>query len=161
MKYRVAAFAALVGVAFMCGSASAQSEEKVNNIQDVFTDFEAICFNYGAHGYSVEVAYMIENSGFKFVQHTRDGADIFNSNVVQLVIGEKACAFGMPRLPFGQMLEWTKQWIQDKGLTYTNTTKSGSGGEYWVWNGNGFFVGLEDDRFPDGTPLTGLIVTRK
>jgi hypothetical protein len=161
VKNRVAALAALVGVACLCGSAFAQNDEKVSNIQDVFSDFEAICFNYGEHGYSVEVTYLIEKAGFRFVQRTRDGADIFNSNIVQLVIGEKACAFGMPRLPFVQMLEWTKQWIQDKGLTYTNTTKSGSGGEYWVWGGQTYFVGLEDDRFPDGTPLTGLILTRK
>ena len=161
MKIRVLACAAVCTAALLAGSASAQTEEKTNNIQDVFNDFEAICFNFGAHGYSLEITYLIETAGFKFVEKTQEGADIFTSNVVQLIIGDKACAFGMPRLPFAMMLGWTKEWIADKGLTYSNTSKSRSGGEYWIWGGNQFLVGLEDDKFPDGTPLTGLILTRE
>src|SRR6267378_5560 len=99
VKIRVLAYAAIAAAAFMVSSASAQTEEKTNNIQDVFNDFEAICFNFGAHGYSLEVTYLIETAGFKFVEKTQEGADIYTSNVVQLIIGEKACAFGMPRLP--------------------------------------------------------------
>ena len=161
MNIRVFACAAVCAAALLVGSASAQTEEKTNNIQDVFNDFEAICFNFGAQGYSLEVTYLIETAGFKFVEKTQEGADIYPSNVVQLIIGEKACAFGMPRLPFGLMLGWTKEWIADKGLAYSNTSQSRSGGEYWIWGGNQFLVGLEDDKFPDGTPLTGLILTRK
>ena len=161
MNIRVFACAAVCTAALLVGSASAQTEEKTNNIQDVFNDFEAICFNFGAQGYSLEVTYLIETAGFKFVEKTQEGADIYTSNVVQLIIGEKACAFGMPRLPFGLMLGWTKEWIADKGLTYSNTSQSRSGGEYWIWGGNQYLVGLEDDKFPDGTPLTGLILTRK
>src|SRR5882762_1718928 len=157
----VVAYAAIAAAALMVSSASAQSDGKTQNIQDVFNDFEAICFNYGTNGYSLEVTYLIETAGFKFVEKTQDGADIFTSNIVQLIIGDKACAFGMPRLPFGLMLGWTKQWIAEKGLMYSNTSKSRSGGEYWIWGGNQFLVGLEDDKFPDGTPLTGLILTRK
>jgi len=161
VKIRVLAYAAIAAAAFMVSSASAQTEEKTNNIQDVFNDFEAICFNYGANGYSLEVTYLIETAGYKFVERTRDGADIFTSNIVELMISDKTCAFGMPRLPFGLMLGWTKEWIAGKGLTYSNTSKSRSGGEYWIWGGNQFLVGLEDDKFPYGTPLTGLILTRK
>ena len=161
MKIRVLAYAALSAAAFMVSSASAQTGEKTNNIEDVFNDFEAICFNYGANGYSLEVTYLIETAGFKFVEKTQDGADIFTSNLVELMISEKTCAFGMPRLPFGLMLGWTKEWIAEKGLVYSNTSKSRSGGEYWIWASNQFLVGLEDDKFPDGTPLTGLVLTRK
>lgn len=161
MKSSVLACAALCVAAVIAQPAFAQSDEKTHNIQDVFSDFEAICFNYGQNGYSIEVTYLIETAGFKFIEKSQDGADVYASSIVQLIISDRSCAFGMPRLPFGQMLEWTKQWLTEKGLSYSNTTKTRSGGDYWIWGGNKFFVGLEDDKFPDGTPVTGLVLTRK
>ena len=161
MKSSVIACAALCVAALMAQPALAQSEEKTHNIQDVFSDFEAICFNHGSNGYSLEVTYLIENAGFKFVEKSQDGADVFATSIVQLIINDRTCAFGMPRLPFGQMLEWTKQWLTEKGLVYNNTSKTRTGGDYWIWGSNTFFVGLEDDKFPDGTPVTGLVLTRK
>ena len=95
------------------------------------------------------------------MERARNGADIYNSRLIQLVIDDNDCAFGMFQLPFVQMLEWTKQWIEEKGLAYAHTVKSPSGGEYWIWGGNEFFVGLQDNKFPDGTPMTGLILTRR
>jgi len=161
VKSSVLACAALCVAAVIAQPAFAQSDEKTHNIQDVFSDFEAICFNYGQNGYSIEVTYLIETAGFKFIEKSQDGADVYASSIVQLIISDRSCAFGMPRLPFGQMLEWTKQWLTEKGLSYSNTTKTRSGGDYWIWGGNKFFVGLEDDKFPDGTPVTGLVLTRK
>ena len=95
------------------------------------------------------------------MERARNGADIYNSRLIQLVIDDNDCAFGMFQLPFVQMLEWTKLWIEEKGLAYAHTVKSPSGGEYWIWGGNEFFAGLQDNKFPDGTPMTGLILTRR
>jgi hypothetical protein len=139
------------------GPACAQTHD----IGNVFRNFEAICFSFAQSGYGVDVTFLIEQAGFKFVQKAKDGTDIYNSDDVQLVIGERACAFGMAQLPYAQMLEWTKHWVESKGLTYTSTSKTPKGGQYWQWAGMGFNVGLQDDQFPDGTPLTGLVLTRK
>lgn len=160
---KIRAFASAVAVALlMAGPGAAQPREtQANSIEDLFSEFEAICFSYGAKGYSVETSFLIELAGFKFVERARNGADIYNSRLIQLVIDDNDCAFGMFQLPFAQMLEWTKQWIEEKGLAYAHTVKSPSGGEYWIWGGMDFFVGLQDNKFPDGTPMTGLILTRR
>jgi hypothetical protein len=142
------------------GPALSRASE-TNSIEDLFSEFEAICFSYGAHGYSVETTLLIEEAGFKFVERARNGADVYNSRLIQLVIDDNDCAFGMFQLPFRQMLEWTKEWIAEKGLNYAHTVKSPSGGEYWIWGGDEFFVGLQDNKYPDGTPMTGLILTRR
>jgi hypothetical protein len=142
-------------------SAAQQRGQQTNSIEDLFSEFEAICFSYGEKGYSLETSFMIEAAGFKFVERARNGADIYNSRLIQLVIDDRDCAFGMFQLPFAQMLEWTRQWIADKGLAYAHTVKSPSGGEYVIWGGKSFFVGLQDNKFPDGTPMTGLILTRR
>ena len=159
----IRAFASAVAVAFLMavpGAAQPRPAE-TNSIEDLFSEFEAICFSYGEHGYSLETSFLIESAGFKFVERARNGADVYNSRLIQLVIDDNDCAFGMFQLPFRQMLEWTKQWISDKGLTYAHTAKSPSGGEYWIWGGKDFFVGLQDNKYPDGTPMTGLILTRR
>src|SRR5215510_5000680 len=153
------AFACAVAFAFLMAAPSAA--QQTNSIEDLFSNFEAICFSYGEHGYSLETNFLVESAGFKFVEHARNGADVYNSRLIQLVIDDEDCAFGMFQLPFAQMLEWTKQWIAEKGLAYAHTAKSPSGGEYWIWGGTDFFVGLQDNKFPDGTPMTGLILTRR
>ncbi len=134
---------------------------ETHDIGQVFRDFESICFAYVEEGYGVDVSFLIEQAGFKFVQKAKDGTDIFNNGDAQLVIGEKACAFGMPQLPYSQMLEWTKQWTEAKGLAYASSSKTPKGGQYTLFSGMGFNIGLEDNRFPDGTPLTGLILIKK
>ena len=159
MAVKLRAFASAVAVALLMASPS--SAQQTNSIEDLFSEFEAICFSYGDKGYSLETSYLIEAAGFKFVQRARNGADIYNSRLIQLVIDDKDCAFGMVQLPFAQMLEWTKQWISEKGLAYAHTAKSPSGGEYWIWGGKNFYVGLQDNKFPDGTQMTGLILTRR
>jgi hypothetical protein len=156
---KLRAFACAVVAAFLMAAPSAA--QQTNSIEDLFSEFEAICFSYGEHGYSLETNYLIEAAGFKFMERARNGADIYNSRLIQLVIDDEDCAFGMVQLPFAQMLEWTKQWIAEKGLAYAHTAKSPSGGEYWIWGGKAFFVGLQDNKFPDGTPMTGLILTRR
>jgi hypothetical protein len=156
---KIRALASAVAVALSV--AAPVAAQQTNSIQDLFEEFEAICFSYGVKGYSLETSFLIEAAGFKFVERARNGADIYNSRLIQLVIDDRDCAFGMVQLPFGQMLEWTKEWIGEKGLTYAHTVKSPSGGEYWIWAGKDFFVGLQDNKFPDGTPMTGLILTRR
>src|SRR5262245_25317440 len=157
VKLRAFASAAIVALLMAAPSAAQQT----NSIEDLFSNFEAICFSYGEHGYSLETNFLIESAGFKFVEHARNGADVYNSRLIQLVIDDEDCAFGMVQLPFAQMLEWTKQWIAEKGLAYAHTMKSPSGGEYWIWSSKAFYVGLQDNKFPDGTPMTGLILTRR
>jgi hypothetical protein len=156
---KIRALASAVAVALsVAGPVAAQ---QTNSIQDLFEEFERICFSYGVKGYSLETSFLIEAAGFKFVERARNGADIYNSRLIQLVIDDRDCAFGLVQLPFEQMLGWTKEWIGEKGLTYAHTVKSPSGGEYWIWAGKDFFVGLQDNKFPDGTPMTGLILTRR
>jgi hypothetical protein len=156
-------FASAVAVALLMAAPSAAQPRaaETNSIEDLFSEFEAICFSYGEHGYSLETTFLIEAAGFKFVERARNGADVYNSRLIQLVIDDNDCAFGMFQLPFRQMLEWTKAWIEDKGLQYAHTMKSPSGGEYWIWGNKDFFVGLQDHKYPDGTPMTGLILTRR
>ena len=155
------AFASALSLAFLTAIPGAGQAQETNSIEDLFSEFESICFSYGQHGYSVETTYLIEAAGFKFIERARNGAEIYNSRLIQLVIDDNDCAFGMFQLPFRQMLEWTKEWIELKGLTYAHTVKSPSGGEYWIWGGKDFFVGVQDNKYPDGTPMTGLILTRK
>jgi len=158
---KIRALASAVAVALLMTVPGATQAQQTNSIEDLFSEFEAICFSYGEKGYSLETTFLIEEAGFKFVERARNGADIYNSRLIQLVIDDQDCAFGMVQLPFGQMLEWTKQWIAEKGFAYAHTMKSPSGGEYWIWSTKAFFVGLQDNKFPDGTPMTGLILTRK
>lgn len=141
------------------GTASAASAES-NNIGDVFENFETICFSYATDGYSVELYFLIENAGFKSYGIS-DGDDVYNSRLVQLIIGEKGCAFGIPNLPFAQMLEWTKSWADTEGLSYKNAGKRSNGGAFWTWSRKEFDITLEEDRFPDGSQLTGLVLNRK
>jgi hypothetical protein len=153
---RLAASAVLLAAIAAASPVRAQTHD----IGVVFRDFESICFRFAESGYGVDVAYLIEEAGFKFVLKAKDGTDIFNSSDVQLVIGERACAFGMAQLPYDQMLQWTKTWVEARGLTFTSTSKTPKGGQYWQWSGMGFNIGLQDDKFPDGTPLTGLVLIR-
>jgi hypothetical protein len=160
---KIRAFASAVAVALLLAvpSAAQPRGQQTNSIEDLFNEFEAICFSYGEKGYSLETSFLIEAAGFKFVERARNGADVYNSRLIQLVIDDEDCAFGMFQLPFAQMLEWTKQWIAEKGLAYAHTAQSPSGGEYVIWGGKDFYVGLQDNKFPDGTPMTGLILTRR
>ena len=108
-----ASAAAAVLLLAVPGAAQPQKSEP-NSIEDLFSEFEAICFTYGERGYSLETTFLIEAAGFKFIERARNGADIYNSRLIQLVIDDNDCAFGMFQLPFGQMLEWTKEWIELK-----------------------------------------------
>jgi hypothetical protein len=135
---------------------------ETHDIGQVFRDFETICFSYAETGYGVDVAFLIEQAGYTFVKKTKDDSDIFfNADGVQLLVGSRTCAFGMEELPYAQMLEWTKAWMEMKGLSPASTSKTPKGGQYWQWAGMGFNVGLQDDKLPDGTPLTGLVLMRK
>lgn len=154
---RPLAYAAFVTGVGMAAQASAQTRD----IGDVFRDFESICFSYAEHGYGIEQSFLIEQAGFKFLNKTSDGSDVYNSDATQLVIGEKACAFGMRGLPFEQMLQWTKTWVMSKGFANGVGAKNPHGQQFWAWSGEGYNVVLEDDKFPDGTPITGLVLTRK
>ncbi len=151
------ASAAMCVVLTIVSPASAQNHD----IREVFRDFEALCLDYAANGYNLDMALLIEKAGFKFVQKTHDGSDVFNADAIQLVIGEKGCALGIPSLPFGQMSEWTAHWADVQRLVDTMVAPSPAGPKYRVWAGMGFDVRLQEDKFPDGTPLTGLILTRR
>jgi len=147
---------AAVGVLLAWPAAS-----QTRSIGNVFRDFEAICFAYAEQGYSIDVRASIDRSGFSFLQKTNDGEDGFSLGVVQLIIGRKGCAFGMPELPFTQMSEWTKEWATLNGLEIAQMTTNARGGQYWVWAGRDFSVALEEGEFPGGTPMSGLILTRE
>src|SRR5262245_12531271 len=116
---------------------------ETHDIGEVFRDFEAVCFAYAEEGYGVDVSFLIEQAGFKFSQKTKDGADIYNAPGMQLVIGEHVCALGMAQLPYRQMLEWTKAWAEAKGLMYASNSQRPTGGEFSLWHGEGFNVGLQ------------------
>ena len=131
------------------------------SIGNVFRDFEMICFSYAEQGYSIDVRASIDQAGFQFLQKTNDGEDGYSLGVVQLIIGPKGCAFGMPELPFAQMSEWTTQWADINGLEIAQMTINARGGQYWVWDGQDFSVTLEEGEFPGGTPMSGLILTRE
>ena len=154
---RAIAFGTAVLAVGLVGPADAQT----GDIGQVFRDFEAVCFSYAEKGYGVETTLLIEQAGFKFAEKTKNGSDIFNSDFVQLVVSDKNCAFGMPQLPFAQMLEWTKPWVEVHGFGEPKVAKTRNGGQSWLWKGRDFDLCLEEDNFPDGTPLTGLIVLRK
>ena len=156
MLLRAMVFAAATVI---CTETSAVADTR--NVQEVFRDFENICFSYAESGSGLELTLLIEQAGFVFVEKAKGGSDIFNSDIVQLVINEKTCAFGMPQLPFELMLEWTKDWATAKGLVQRESTKTHSGGQYWSWSGGGFDIGLEEDEFTNGVPLTALILLRK
>jgi len=131
------------------------------SIGNVFRDFETICFSYAEQGYSIDVRASIDQAGFQYLQKTNDGEDGYSLGVVQLIIGRKGCAFGMPELPFAQMSEWTTQWANTNGLEIAQMTINARGGQYWVWDGQDFSVTLEEGEFPGGTPMSGLILTRE
>jgi hypothetical protein len=150
-------FACAVLSAAVLAATPAFSE--THDIGEVFRDFESVCFAYAEEGYGVDVSFLIEQAGFKFSQKTKDGADVFNAPGIQLVIGDHACAFGMVGLPYSQMRQWTKSWAEAKGLNYDADAKRPSG-EFSLWRGEGFNIGLQDDKFPDGTPITGLVLMR-
>jgi hypothetical protein len=133
---------------------------RAQGIEGVFRDFETICFTYAEQGYSIDVRASIDRLGFQFAQKTDDGEDAYNSTSVQLIIGNKGCAFGMPYLPFARMLEWTQEWVMQNGFMLARTATSQSGGEYWIWHGMNFYVALEEHQFADGTTLSGLILTQ-
>lgn len=137
--------------------ASAQNHD----IREVFQEFEALCFDYAANGFNLDLELLIEKAGFTFVQKGHDGSSIYNGEAIQLVIGEKACAFGMPQLPFPQMSEWTAQWADVQKLIEAMELPNTAGSRYRIWSGMGFDIRLQEDKFPDGTPLTGLILTRR
>ncbi len=148
--------AAALGVLLAWPAAS-----QTRSIGNVFRDFEAICFAYAEQGYSIDVRASIGRAGFSFLQKTNDGEDGYALGVVQLIIGQKGCAFGMPELPFAQMSEWTKDWASLNGLEFAQMTTNARGGQYWVWTGRDFFVALEEGEFPGGTPMSGLILKRE
>lgn len=149
------------GVLSVVLAATTPARSQTHDIGQVFRDFETICFAFAEEGYGVDVTFLIEETGFKFLQKAKDGTDIYNNKDAQLVIGEKACAFGMAQLPYSQMLEWTKQWTAAKGMALGSTSKTPKGGQYTLFTGMGFNIGLEANQFPDGTPLTGLILLKK
>ena len=157
MTLRLHAYAAASIAVFLAGQARAENHD----IREVFHEFEALCFDYAANGYNLDLELLIEKAGFKFVQKAHDGSSIYNGEAIQLVIGEKACAFGMPQLPFPQMAEWTAQWADIQKLVEAMELPSTAGPRYRLWSGMGFDIRLQEDKFPDGTPLTGLILTRR
>ena len=142
---------------FAAPSAFAQTR----SIGNVFRDFETICFTYAEQGYSLDVRASIDQAGFQFLQKTGDGEDGYGLGVIQLIIGNKGCAFGMPDLPFAQMSEWTTEWAMFNGLEIAQMETNASGKQYWIWSGNDFSVVLEEGEFPGGTPMSGLILTRE
>jgi hypothetical protein len=156
MTLRICA-AALIASTVWAGTAAAQTRD----VGEVFADFEDICLSYADQGYSIDIRASIDRLGFQFLGKNGDGEDSFNSNILQLIIGDKGCAFGMPNLPFDRMLEWTKQWVEYQGFTYTRMTQNPSGGEYWIWSGQDFQVALSEEEFPDHTPMSALILTRE
>jgi hypothetical protein len=156
MKLTICASALLVTI-LLAAPAAAQTR----NVGDVFADFEDICLSYAEQGYSIDIRASIDRLGFNYLGKNDDGEDSYNSSILQLIIGEKGCAFGMPNLPFNQMLEWTMDWVEFQGFTYTRMTTNQSGGEYWIWSGQDFEVALSEEEFPDQTPMSALILTRE
>lgn len=154
--YRRVAYTAIAAIITLTSQARAEDR----NIKDVFQAFESICFSYAQNGYGVDVSFLIEQAGFKFIQRQKSGNDVYYSDTVQLIIGDRACAFGIAQLPYGQMLEWTKSWVANVGLADSAHDQSPKA-HYWAWAGMGFHVRLEDANLPDGTHLTGLILVRK
>ena len=67
----------------------------------------------------------------------------------------------MPQLPYGQLSEWTAHWADVQSLVESMVMPNPTGPHYRIWSGMGFDVRLEEDKFSDGTPLTGLILTRR
>ena len=157
MLHRDVTFAAVLTAMSAVSAVSAET----HNVREVFRDFEAVCFSYAQNGFGVELNLLIEQAGFTFVEKASDGSDVFNADAVQLIIGEKTCAFGMAQLPFDAMLGWTKDWAATQGLMHTIESKSRHGGQYWIWAGNDFDIALEEDSFANGVPLTALILVRK
>lgn len=134
---------------------------QTRSIGDVFRNFETICLAYAEQGYSLDVRASIDRAGFQFLQKTGDGEDGYGLGAVQLIIGNKGCAFGMPELPFAQMSEWTTEWAMFNGLEIAQMKMNASGKQYWIWSGHDFSVVLEEGEFPGGTPMSGLILTRE
>lgn len=156
MKLKICASALLVTMLFAAPAAA-----QTRNVGDVFADFEDICLSYAEQGYTIDIRASIDRLGFNYLGKNGDGEDSYNSSILQLIIGDKGCAFGMPNLPFNQMLEWTMDWVEFQGFTYTRMTTNQSGGEYWIWSGQDFEVALSEEEFPDQTPMSALILTRE
>ena len=150
-----------VAVIALAVNATATAAGEVRNVLDVFRDFEAICFSYAVNGNSLDLALLIEQSGFTFAHKAHDGSDVYDSDIAQLVIGEKVCALGMSQLPFRQMSEWTAQWADVQHLADAMVMPNPAGPQFRIWSGMGFDVRLQEDKFSDGTALTGLILVRK
>jgi hypothetical protein len=155
---RALSVAAVVSTAI---AIAAPASAETGNIGDVFRDFETICFGYAEHGITVDETLSIENAGFKYAERTQDGSDIFNSDFVQLMVNDKVCAFGIAGLPYAQMLEWTKPWLEKREFVYKSVAKSGSGGPVTRWVNKDLTVELQDDKFADGSSLTALVLIRK
>lgn len=156
MKLKICA-CAVIAASLTAVPAAAETRD----VGQVFANFEDICLSYANQGYSIDIRASIDRLGFHYLGKNGDGEDSFNSSILQLIIGDKGCAFGMPNLPFNQMLQWTKDWVAYQGLTYTRMTRNPNGGEYWIWAGHDFHVALSEEEFPDHTPMSALILTRE
>ncbi len=130
------------------------------NIADVFREFEAICFAYGTDGYSNDVRLELENRGYNLSARSTNGSDYFTEKNPQVMIGPLGCAFGIYKLDFATMANWTTEWMKADGLAFAGETKNSDGGRRLAWNSEGFTVALSDDKANDGTPVTTLLVER-
>ena len=140
----------------------AAPEPPRREVGDVLRNFETICLTDMQTGYSLEIKLFIEKAGYKFASNNR-GYDIFNSNIGQLIIGDTSCSMGMPGLDFTRMWELTKPWAERHGFERFSQATSTSGGQRWEGydNGDAVQLALEENKFPDGMALTGLIVGRR
>jgi hypothetical protein len=130
------------------------------SVAEVFRNFEAICMTDLMSGYSLDVKLIIEKADFEFQRNER-GYDVYNSDLGQLIIAEKSCSMGMPGLPFDMMLDLTRPWAERRGFTMSGQSKSTSGGRRWEWKNGTIGLALEENNFPNGIPLTGLVSWRE
>lgn len=150
------ALVVLIALGLFPGPAAGQG-----NIAEVFRQFEAICFTYGADGYSTDVRLELENHGYDLSAQSSNGSDYFSNKNPQVMIGPYGCAFGIYRLDFADMVGWTKEWMMADGLMYTGESTNAKGGRRLTWSADDFSVALSDDKANDGTPVTTLLVERK
>lgn len=130
------------------------------NIAEVFREFEAICFAYGTDGYSNDVRLELENRGYNVSARSSNGSDYFTEKNPQVMIGPLGCAFGIYKLDFATMANWTAEWMKADGLVFAGETKNSGGGRRLAWTAPSFIVALSDDKANDGTPVTTLLVER-
>lgn len=147
-----------VAAAFLLLAAAGPPPER--NTGDVFRNFEAICLTDMANGYSLDVKLLIEKADFEF-QRSNRGFDIYNSYLGQLIISDRSCSMGMPDLPFETMLGLTTRWAERRGFITATPSPSTSGGQRLEWKNGANGLALEENHFPDGTPLTGLIMWKE